>query len=102
MVKAHVISRLEKEQSQALVEVLEGFGPFLEKHAIVVYGKSQVIKDNASYLLDMLHSENGGEIQKQLVRQLDSCIGLRDQKDMSERRAALDDIKSQQSPETTP
>jgi hypothetical protein len=104
MVKAHLLSRLEKEQSQALLDVVEGFGPFLgggeigrvvsSYTKIIVYGKFESLKASASYLLYMLHSETTGEVQKQLGERLDSWIGIMDRKGMNEQKDALEGIKS--------
>ncbi|MGB8011478.1 MAG: hypothetical protein WCF68_07680 [Terriglobales bacterium] len=104
MVKAHLLSRLEKEQSVALLNVLEGFGPFLREGEIgrvvsayakiIVHGKSQSLIASASYLLYMLHDETADEVQKQLGERLDTWISLAERRGMNEQKDALEGIKS--------
>lgn len=104
MVKAHLLSRIEKEQGPAVMDVLDGLGPFLSEGEIgrvasayarvIAYGKSQALKSKASYLLLILHMETQGDVQKQLEKRLDSWIDTLGKKGMTEQKAALEELKS--------
>jgi len=105
MAKAHLLTRLEKEQNSALLEVVDDLGTFLNKREIsgvvdayvriIVYGKSQTLKDRARYLLLMLYFDTGGDVQKQLEERVDAWIKMFDEKGQSEHKTTVEEAKSQ-------
>jgi hypothetical protein len=104
MAKARLLSRLEKEQTVALLEVVEDFGPFLNKNEAsrvldayvraVAYGKSQAIRERGKFLLLMLHWGTSSDVQKQVETRLDSWITTFSEKGLDGYKATLEEVKS--------
>jgi hypothetical protein len=103
MVKAHLLSRLEKDQSEAMLDVLDDLGSFLSKYElqrvidayakVVAYGKSPRARDKARYLLFMLHFEVQEQAQEQLTERIDSWIKLLDEKELNQQKAVFEQLK---------
>jgi hypothetical protein len=104
MVKAHLLSRLEKDQSEAMLDVLDDFGSFLSKYElhrvidtyakVIAYGKSDLTGAKASHLLLMLYFDIQEQAQEELEKRVDSWVKLMDEKRLSQQKEAFEELKS--------
>jgi hypothetical protein len=105
LAKAHMLSRLDKEQTLGVLGVLEDLGGFLTVGEIsrvvdayikmIIFGKESRLRTRARTLLVFLGYETEGVIRQKVDKRVDDWINHFEEKEMNEHKTTLEELKTE-------